>query len=423
MGPHDLFLYAFLAFFVLEFLIERTLALMNERHTASFRGRMPDALKGLVTPETFEKSIDYTLARSKFGHFVAVYSAILTLFFLLSGLIIPTVSMVGQVMQEKRVFGGFVDERWAGVIALLMFALINGLLRLPLSFYSTFVLEERFGFNKTTGLTFALDRIKGLAIGLVLGVPFLWVIMWLVTSAGDLWWLYAAVFVVAVQFVMMILGPLVIMPLFHKFSPLPDGELKRELEDLSQRCTFTVRGLFVMDGSKRSAHSNAFFTGMGKARRIVLFDTLVSQLSVKELAAVLAHEIGHYKLKHIPKSLALSVLMTFAGFFVLGQMIDWDPMYQAFGVGLKSQEKGLLIFFLTSGSFLFWLAPLFSALSRKHEYEADAYAKAQTAAEPMGGALLKLSEKNLSNYVPHPWYSAWNYSHPTLLERLAALRL
>lgn len=421
MGPHDLFLYAFLAFFAIEFLIERGLALLNERHTESFRGRMPQALNGLVTPETFEKSIDYTLARSRFGHFTAVYGAVLTLVYLLSGMIIPLCSMVGQIFQEKRAFGGFIDDRGAGVIALLTFALINGLLTLPLSLYSTFVLEERFGFNKTTALTFVLDRIKGLAIGLILGVPFLWVIMWLVTSAGNLWWLYAAIFVVAVQFVMMILGPLVIMPLFHKFSPLPNGELKSELESLSQRCAFTVRGLFVMDGSKRSGHSNAFFTGMGNARRIVLFDTLIAQLTVKELAAVLAHEIGHYKLKHIPKSLALSVLLTFAGFFVLGQLIDWDPMYQAFGVGLKSEDKGLLIFFLASGSFLFWLSPLFSALSRKHEYEADAYAKAQTAAEPMSGALQKLAEKNLSNYVPHPWYSAWNYSHPTLLERLAAL--
>jgi len=421
MGPHDLFLYAFLAFFVAEFVIERALALMNERHTASFRGRMPDALKGLVSPETFDKSIDYTLARSKFAHFAAVYGAVLTLVYLLSGMIIPTVSMVGQVMQEKKLLGGFIDDRWSGVIALLTFMLINGFLRLPLGLYSTFVLEEKFGFNKTTALTFVLDRVKGLIVGLVLGVPFLWVLMWLVTGAGDLWWLYAAAFVVAVQFIMMVIGPMLIMPLFHKFSPLPEGELKRELEALSQHCKFAVSGLFVMDGSKRSAHSNAFFAGLGKARRIVLFDTLIAQLSVKELAAVLAHEIGHYKLKHIPKSLALSVLLTFAGFFVLGQMIDWDPMYQAFGVGLKSQDKGLLIFFLTSGSFLFWLSPLFSALSRKHEYEADAYAKAQTAAEPMGGALLKLSEKNLSNYVPHPWYSAWNYSHPTLLERLSAL--
>lgn len=421
MGPHDLFLYAFLAFFTLEFVIERALALMNERHTESFRGKMPAALNGLVSSETFEKSIDYTLARSKFGHFVAVYSAILTLFFLLSGMIIPTVSMVGQMMQEKKVLGGLIGDRGAGVVALLTFFLINALLKLPLQLYSTFVLEEKFGFNKTTALTFVLDRIKGAIVGLVLGVPFLWVLMWLVTGAGEWWWLYAAAFVVAVQFVMMVIGPMFIMPLFNKFRPLPEGELKSELEALSQRCNFAVSGLYEMDGSKRSAHSNAFFAGLGKARRIVLFDTLIKQLSVKELAAVLAHEIGHYKLKHIPKSLAISVLLTFTGFFVLGQMIDWDPMYQAFGVGLKSEDKGLLIFFLTSGSFLFWLSPLFSALSRKHEYEADAYAKAQTAAEPMGGALLKLSEKNLSNYAPHPWYSAWHYSHPTLLERLAAL--
>lgn len=421
MGPHDYFLFTFLAFFAAEFLIERVLAVLNAQRVRSFRGRMPAELHGLVTPETFERSIDYTLARIRFGHAAAIYGALVTLAVLMSGFLIPTFSMAGHIFREADT-SGWINDYGAGAIALLLLGATLALLNLPVSLYSTFVLERRFGFNKTTLLTFILDRIKGGILAVVLGLPFLWVLMWLVIGTGEFWWLYAALFVIAVQFAMMILGPLLIAPLFNKFTPLEDGDLKRELEALARRCDFTVGGLFVMDGSKRSAHSNAFFTGMGKGRRIVLFDTLIAQLSTSELAAVLAHEIGHYKLKHIPKTLVLSCLLTVAGFFALSLLIDWHPMYQAFRVGTMMPEKGVMIFYLISGSFLFWLAPLFSALSRKHEYEADAYAKARTAAEPMAGALRKLAEKNLSNYVPHPWYSAWHYSHPTLLERLAALR-
>ena len=419
MYPHDLLLYAFLLCFALDFFIDRVLSVLNANRAASFRGKKPAELNGLVDDKTFEKSIDYTLARSAFGHFSAVYDGAVTLFCLLVG-IIPSAAMIGQILIEKGVPG--IDERWAGVISIMAFFFVLSIMKLPLSVYSTFVLEKKFGFNKTTVGTFILDRIKGLFVSLILGVPFLWVILWLVTWGNAYWWLYAALFVIAFQFVMMILGPMVIMPLFYKFTPLPDGDLKRALDALSQRCQFAVSGLFVMDGSRRSAHSNAFFTGVGSARRIVLFDTLISQLSVAELEAVLAHEIGHYKRKHILKSLVLSCLLTLAGFWVLGQMIDWHPLYQAFGLGGLSPEKGLIAFTLISGSFTFWLNPLFNWLSRKHEYEADAYAKAHTAAEPMAGALLKLFEKNLANYVPHPWYSAWTYSHPTLLERLEALK-
>jgi STE24 endopeptidase len=419
MAEHDLLFYAFVVLFGLDFLIERTLATLNAERAASFRGKKPAELNGLVDDATFEKSIDYTLARTRFGHVAAIYSAALTIFILFFG-IIPALSMPGQVMIEKDI--GFIDERWTGVIAILGLVFLTSFLKLPLSLYSTFVLEKRFGFNKTTLGTFIADRLKGLLLSLVLGVPFLWVIMWLVTWGNPFWWLYAALFVIAFQFVMMILGPLVIMPLFYKFSPLPDGELKRALDALSERCQFAVSGLFVMDGSRRSAHSNAFFTGFGKARRIVLFDTLIAQLSVPELEAVLAHEIGHYKRKHILKSLVLSCALTVAGFWVVSLVLDWHPLYQAFGLGGLSPEKGLIALMLISGAFTFWLDPLFNWLSRKHEYEADAYAKEHTAAEPMSGALLKLFEKNLANYVPHPWYSAWTYSHPTLLERLNALK-
>jgi STE24 endopeptidase len=420
MAEHELFLYAFFLFFALEFLVERGLSWLNARHVASFRGKMPEQLHGLVTPETFEKSIDYTLARARFGHVSAVWNALLTLGVLLSGMLALFAS-VGPMIRDHGVLENFLDQRGSGVVAFALFFLFIGALRFPLELYATFVLEQRFGFNKTTLGTFLLDRVKGLFIAALLGLPFLWVIFWLVTDAGPWWWLYAALFTILFQLVMMVIGPLLIAPLFYKFTPLPDGELRTALEALSKQCAFAVGGLFVMDGSRRSAHSNAFFTGLGKARRIVLFDTLIAQLSVPELAAVLAHEIGHYKRRHIPKTLILSCLMTVAGFWVLGRLLEWEPYYQAFGVGLSSPAKGLLIFALISGSFTFWVTPFFNALSRKHEFEADAYAKEKTAAEPMAGALLKLFQKNLGNFVPHPWFSAWNYSHPTLLERLRAL--
>lgn len=419
---HLLFLLAFLICFMLHFLIERILSLINSRFVHMNRDKVPKAVKDKIPLETYARSIDYALVRARFGHVSAALDAGWKLFFLFSGFIL----MLGDWLQPLPI-GDF----GRGVALLVCFGLVLTIVDLPLQLYSTFRIESRFGFNKTTVKTFWLDRVKGLILTLLIGVPFQYAILLFIVKGGTYWWLWASVFVIAFQLVMMIAYPILIAPLFNKFTPLQEGELRTRLNDLAQRCQFAARGIFVVDGSKRSAHSNAYFTGIGKSRRIVLFDTLIEQMNVEELAAVLAHEIGHYKRRHIVKRLLLSILLTPAGFYVLGLLINWQPMYDAFGMGslLNSSHSpvrhvavGVLLFMMISGDITFWVSPLFSWLSRKHEYEADAYAAQQTSAEPMASALVKLSEKNLSTLLPHPAYSAYHYSHPTLLERLGALQ-
>lgn len=415
LAEHDIFFYVFLAFFTIHFAVERLLSILNARYVAARRGQIPEELLNVLNAQTCERSIDYALARTRFSHVSAVFDAALTLGYLFSGYIPTLYNFISMAVE---------DELWQGVWLIFIFSLVNALVHLPFSLYSTFALESRFGFNTTTPATFVLDRVKSLTLSIALGIPFLYALMALVLRSGPLWWLWSALFVIGFQFLMMVLFPLVIAPLFNTFKPLEDGELKSRLETLAQKCGFATRGIFVVDGSRRSAHSNAYFTGLGKARRIVIFDTLMAQLTPAELTAVLAHEIGHFKKKHIVKSLLISCAMVLVGFYLLPWFIAWEsPMYQAFGLATPLAAKGLLAFALILGHFTFWVEPLMSLLSRKHEYEADAYAREQTGTpEPLAGALLKLFEKNLSTLTPHPAFSAWHYSHPTLLERLRALR-
>jgi STE24 endopeptidase len=414
MSEHQWVLILFLGLFALHFLLERTLSFLNLRHVMAHRDRVPKILEGAISPDNYLKSIEYTRARTKFGHFDAIFGAILTLVYLFSG-------WIPWLHGWIRSMG--LSEMTSGVLLILSFVLIHGIIQLPVDWYQTFHLEGRFGFNRTTVKTFGTDKVKGWSLSFLIGAPFLYGLFWFMTKSGEGWWLWASMFVIGFQLLMVVLYPLVIAPLFNKFSPLQDGDLKQKLEDLARRCRFATQGIFVMDGSKRSTHSNAYFTGFGKARRIVFFDTLIQQLSVAELLAVLAHEIGHYKKKHILKMVFLSSAFTLLGFFILSYVIDWKPFYQAFGISEVSLPVGLLLVGLVAGEFTFWLSPLFNALSRKHEYEADAFAAEQTQdPQSMETSLLKLSEKNLSNLTPHPAYSAYHYSHPTLIERIQALR-
>jgi STE24 endopeptidase len=300
---------------------------------------------------------------------------------------------------------------------------------LPFDWYAQFRLEERFGFNTTTTATWLLDRVKGMVLAFVLGYPALVLVLKVVEWAGAHWWVWAWAVVVAIQLLLMLLAPAFIMPLFNKFTPLPEGTLRERLFALAARTGFPTRSIDVMDGSKRSRHSNAFFTGFGRMRKIVLFDTLVSQLSEEELEAVLAHEIGHYKRRHIIKLLTFSIV----GMLVAFAVIAWLAQREWFGAGFGfTQVVGfepaaiaptLLLFALLAGTVTFWTSPLASLWSRRFEYEADAFAReAMGRAEPLIGALRKLTEKNLSNLTPHPLYSGFYYSHPTLTERERALR-
>ena len=293
---------------------------------------------------------------------------------------------------------------------------------LPADWFEQFRLEQKFGFNTTTPKTWWLDRFKGLLLALGLGFPLLVLVLRFVELTGDRWWLWAWGAVLAFQLIMVVLAPVLILPLFNKFAPLPDGSLRERLLKLAERTDFGAQSIQVMDGSKRSRHSNAFFTGFGRFRKIVLFDTLVAQLTEPELEAVLAHEIGHYKKKHIPKLLAWFGLSSLAGLFAVSVLARQDWFYRAFGFEPGNIAPALLLFGLLAGIFTFWLSPLLHAWSRRYEYEADAFAaQVMKEARPLIGALRKLTEKNLSNLTPHPIYSAFYYSHPTLLERERAV--
>jgi STE24 endopeptidase len=284
-------------------------------------------------------------------------------------------------------------------------------------------LEAKFGFNKSTPGLWVSDKIKGFALMLVIGFPLLWALLSLVGWVGQMWWLWGFGLIFCFQLLMLILYPKLILPLFNKLTPLPEGELRTRLLALGDRTGFRAAAIQVMDGSKRSGHSNAFFTGFGRFRRIVLFDTLIAQLSAEELEAVLAHEIGHYRRGHIPKMIALSA----GSMFVAFAMIAWlarSPWFNlTFGFPAGELAPAFLLFGLLSGLVTFWFSPLMNLLSRKHEYEADAFARdAMGKVEPMIGALRKLAQKNLTNLTPHPWFSAFYYSHPTLVERERALQ-
>jgi STE24 endopeptidase len=300
----------------------------------------------------------------------------------------------------------------------VMFSLAS----LPSDLYSTFGIESRFGFNKTTLSLYFSDKLKGLILGIMIGGPFLYVVLWLMQATGEYWWIWAFVFIAMFQLLMIIIFPTFIAPWFNKFEPLPSGELRDRIMALAKQIGFKASGIFVMDGSKRSAHSNAYFTGIGKAKRIVLFDTLIEQMTIDQGLAVLAHEMGHYKMKHIRRMMLVQSVILFVGLYFLGRLVNYEPVFTAFGLQ-PSNHAALVLFSLISGPFTFYLGPLVNLLSRKHEYEADRFAAITLRnGKPMEEALINLTVKNLSNLTPHPWYSAYHYSHPTPTERIGAIR-
>jgi STE24 endopeptidase len=300
---------------------------------------------------------------------------------------------------------------------------------LPFGWYAQFKLEGRFGFNTTTPTTWMLDRLKGLLLAILLGFPLLALVLKLIEWTGPSWWIWAAVVVIAFQLLLMLIAPAVIMPLFNKFTPLPEGSLRERLFALASRTNFPTRSIEVMDGSKRSQHSNAFFTGLGRFRKIVLFDTLVAQLTEPELESVLAHEIGHYKLHHVIKMMAASIVGEVVGFAAVAWLARQEWFYRAFGFehhvgfGAVNMTPAMLLGGLLAGTITFWISPVIHIWSRRFEYDADAFACViMGEAQSLIAALRKLTEKNLSNLTPHPLYSSFYYSHPTLPERERALQ-
>lgn len=401
----------FLCFFAAELAVELGLVGLNLRHAARARG-VPPALEGRVDPALAERSRAYTVANGRFALVHGLYGAAVTLATLFSGVLPALDAALARA-------GASGAHRFVAFLAALSIGL--GLADLPFSLWHTFVLEARFGFNRTTFRLWLADRAKGLVVSAVLGLPLLYGTWAFMRFAGGLWWLWLFAFLAAVQLVLLWLWPAFIAPLFNRFTPLAEGPLRTRLEALAREAGFRNRGLFVMDASRRSGHSNAYFTGIVRPR-IVLFDTLVEKMDVDEAASVLAHEIGHYRAHHVHRRLAVSLLGLLAVLFVLSRLVPWPPLYAAFGFPGPSLHAAVALFSLGGGAFVFWLAPLSAAFSRRHEYEADRYAvRLARAPEALERALLRLNGENLSNLHPHPWYSAWNYSHPVLVERLAAI--
>ena len=400
--------------------MELILESLNRQRVLKFGDEAPEGLEDVMDAETYANSNRYTLAKSRFSSLQLCVDGVVLAIVLLSGLL-------------PWIFGWW-SEMWgsgnaSSALFLIGVSMLLGIPGLPFDYWSQFKIEERFGFNRSTLKLWITDKIKGGLIGAVIGFPLLWLLLSLVGWLGNWWWIYAFVVMMAFQLLMMVLYPMIIMPLFNKLSPLEEGSLKDRLMDLSERAGFKAKTIQVMDGSKRSGHSNAFFTGFGKFRRIVLYDTLIEQLSEEELEAVLAHEIGHYKKGHIPKMITVSALMMFAAFWVIDFLMSSTLFFESFGFApIGTGEIGnlgvaLLLFSLLGGLVTFWTGPVFNSISRKHEYEADAFARDAVGDwKPLSQALRNLSEKNLSNLNPHPLYSGFHYSHPTLLERERAMR-
>jgi len=400
---------------------ELWLSRLNQRYVRAHANEVPPAFREMVDEPTYRSSVDYTLAKSRFGEVVTSFDTALLIILLFSG-VLP--------WAFGKLVAAFGSSVWAMAGFLFATGVALSIISLPFAWYAQFKLEDRFGFNTTTVKTWGLDRLKGFLLAVLLGFPLLVLVLKLIEWTGPNWWIWAAVLVVAFQLLLMLIAPAVIMPLFNKFTPLPEGSTLRErLFALARRTDFPTRSVEVMDGSKRSHHSNAFFTGFGRFRKIVLFDTLVAQLAEPELESVLAHEIGHYKKRHVVKLLGVSVGGVFMGFAAIAWLASQQWFYQAFGFDYNAGfaavnvVPAMLLFALVAGMISFWFSPLIHLWSRRFEYEADAFARATMGdAQPLVQALRKLNEKNLSNLTPHPLYSGFYYSHPTLVERERALQ-
>jgi STE24 endopeptidase len=414
--PHPWSTYAvpaMLGLLFLRWVVELVLARLNESATLANAHRVPEVYSDTMDLATWSTSLRYTLAKSQFSQIENTFNACLLTTLLLAGV------MPALYESATKALG---SSNW--LIAFLLFAVPLGLstLRLPFDWAAQFKLEERFAFNTTSPATWWLDRLKLLVVSLLLAYPLLWIVITLPALCGPVWWLWAWITLVACQLLMTVVAPVLILPLFNRFTPLPEGSLRQRLDRLAERSHFRHRGIFVMDGSRRSRHSNAFFTGLGRFRRIVLFDTLLAQLDEEELEAVLAHEIGHYRLGHLPRIFAASAAGSLAFCFVLGQLADHPWLLRAFGFTDGGIGPLLLLALTFGGAITFWFVPAANAWSRRFEYQADRFAAQRVgSARPLVGALRKLTRHNLGNLTPHPVYSWFYYSHPTLWERERAL--
>ncbi|MBC7992273.1 MAG: M48 family metallopeptidase [Rhizobacter sp.] len=411
----------FAAALMASLLVKFWLATRQMRHVATHRDVVPAAFAQTITLAAHQKAADYTLAKGRFGLLTTAFGYIVLLgWTLLGGLDSLNVAVRDAV--EPR-FGGMAYQ----LALLAAFTLIGGLLDLPFELYSTFRIEQQFGFNRMTWKLYVADMLKGLFVGALIGLPIAALILWIMGATGSLWWLWAWGAWMVFNLAILVLYPTVIAPMFNKFQPLADESLKARVQTLIARCGFQAKGLFVMDGSKRSAHANAYFTGMGAAKRVVFFDTLLSKLTPGEVEAVLAHELGHFKHKHVTKRIVSMFAMSLAGFALLGWLSGEAWFYTSLGVqpslAAPNDAVALLLFLMVVPVVGFFISPLFAQLSRKHEFQADAYACEQSSGQDLAAALLKLHEDNAATLTPDPLYVRFYYSHPAALERLSAIQL
>ncbi|WP_310452518.1 M48 family metallopeptidase [Sulfuritalea sp.] len=418
MTPYH-FTLVFLAALALSTALRLWLDIRHLRHVRAHRDRVPDNFADRIDLADHRKAADYTVAKVRLGLLEIAVDAIVLLALTLGG-------GLGLLDQAMRAWLG--SGYLHGLALFACVSLLGFVIGLPASLYRTFRIEARFGFNKLTWPLWFADLAKGAVLTVLISGPLLFAVLWLMDVMGSYWWLYVWLVWLATNLLVLFLYPTVIAPLFNKFTPLEDVSLKARIEALLTRCGFASSGLFVMDGSKRSAHGNAYFTGFGRAKRIVFFDTLLDKLSPEEIEAVLAHELGHFKHRHVIKRIALSSVLSLAFLWLLGQLIDQPWFFAGLGVGADGTASsmgtaiGLLLFSMVLPVFLFPLAPLTSGLSRKHEYEADAYAAKQTAAADLISALVKLYRDNAATLTPDPLHSLFHDSHPPASQRIARLQ-
>ncbi|HZW24705.1 MAG TPA: M48 family metallopeptidase [Gallionella sp.] len=403
----------FVAALAMTTLAKLWLARRHLAHIAAHRAEVPEAFRAKVSLAEHHKAADYTSAKTRFGMIGALFDAALLLAF----------TVMGGIQFVAEFCNGWFDTPMTqGVATIVSVLMISSLLEAPFGLYHTFVIEERFGFNKMTFALYLKDAFKGLLLGAALGLPLLFGVLWLMSAMGEYWWLYVWLVWMAFNLLVLFIYPTFIAPMFNKFTPLQDEAMKARIEALLAKCGFTSSGLFVMDGSKRSAHGNAYFTGFGKTKRIVFFDTLLARLSGNEVEAVLAHELGHFKRRHVIKRIVATFAMSLGFLWLLGQLMQTGWFYEGLGVTTPSTALALLLFFMILPVFSFLLHPLMSAYSRKHEFEADAYAAQQTDKNDLVNALVKLYQDNAATLTPDPLYSKFYDSHPPATVRIAHLQ-
>jgi STE24 endopeptidase len=406
------FTIVFLIALIISSSIQFWLAKRHAEHVAAHRSAVPDAFKAKVPLAAHQKAADYTLAKIKLGNIDSALGIVILLLLTLGGGINCAFNYWNTIASSTLL---------AGVGAIATIFLLLTMIEIPTSVYQTFVIEEKFGFNKSTVNQFIKDQFMHLGLGAAIGLPLLALILWIMDNVGSLWWLWAWGIIMGFSLLMSWLYPTVIAPLFNKFTPMDEGSLKDRIQGLLARCGFNSQGIFIMDGSKRSGHGNAYFTGLGNNKRIVFFDNLVNSLDDEELEAVLAHELGHFKCKHVIKMLIATSIMSLISLAILGWLINEPWFYSGLGVEQPSHAAALLLFLLVSSSFTFFMQPISAYFQRKFEFEADDFAANNAKATKMISGLVKLYEENANTLTPDPLYSAFHYSHPPAAIRIAHL--